>query len=65
MIRSLRELVILRVPLCRHLAGEDLLSLGIREIKQLERQMRTGLERIRNRKAINESYALLVSTMQL
>nr|WQI83088.1 MADS-box transcription factor [Spirodela polyrhiza] len=34
----------------KHFAGEELLSLGIREVKQLERQMKIGLDRIRSRK---------------
>uniref|UniRef100_A0AAU7LJE2 MADS51 n=1 Tax=Hippophae rhamnoides TaxID=193516 RepID=A0AAU7LJE2_9ROSA len=34
----------------RHLAGEDLLMLGIRDLKQVERQAKIGLERIRARK---------------
>ncbi|CAN4085354.1 unnamed protein product [Withania somnifera] len=34
----------------RHLAGEDLSSLGMKELKQLERQLRIGVERIRSKK---------------
>ncbi|XP_068666311.1 agamous-like MADS-box protein AGL5 isoform X2 [Aristolochia californica] len=33
-----------------HLAGEDLSSLGMRELKQLERQLKVGVERVRTRK---------------
>lgn len=32
------------------MCGDDLASVGMREIKQLERQMRTGLQRIRAQK---------------
>ncbi|XP_047314622.1 truncated transcription factor CAULIFLOWER A-like isoform X2 [Impatiens glandulifera] len=34
----------------RHFAGEDLAMLGMKELKQLERQMRIGVERIRSKK---------------
>ncbi|XP_052174767.1 truncated transcription factor CAULIFLOWER D-like [Diospyros lotus] len=34
----------------KHIAGEDLSLLGMKELKQLERQMRTGVERIRSKK---------------
>ncbi|KAF3645938.1 Gamma carbonic anhydrase like 1, CAL1 isoform 1, partial [Capsicum annuum] len=34
----------------KHLAGEDLSSLGMKELKQLERQLRIGAERIRSKK---------------
>ncbi|XP_038684915.1 MADS-box transcription factor 6-like isoform X2 [Tripterygium wilfordii] len=34
----------------RHLAGEDISSLGMKELRQLERQLRTGVERIRSKK---------------
>ncbi|KAF8378025.1 hypothetical protein HHK36_029358 [Tetracentron sinense] len=37
----------------KHMAGEDLQSLGMKELKQLERQLKTGVERIRSRKANN------------
>ncbi|KAK9090088.1 hypothetical protein Sjap_023265 [Stephania japonica] len=34
----------------KHFAGENLPSLGMKELKQLERQLKTGVERIRSRK---------------
>ncbi|EXB25249.1 Agamous-like MADS-box protein AGL16 [Morus notabilis] len=34
----------------RHLSGEDLAMLGMKELKQLERQLKTGVERIRCKK---------------
>ncbi|KAA8542101.1 hypothetical protein F0562_023253 [Nyssa sinensis] len=34
----------------KHFAGEDLSVLGMKELKQLERQLRTGVERIRSQK---------------
>ncbi|XP_015166004.1 truncated transcription factor CAULIFLOWER A-like isoform X2 [Solanum tuberosum] len=34
----------------KHLAGEELSSLGMKELKQLERQLRIGVERIRSKK---------------
>ncbi|XP_020552875.1 agamous-like MADS-box protein AGL1 [Sesamum indicum] len=34
----------------KHLAGENLSGLGMKELKQLERQLRVGVERIRSRK---------------
>uniref|UniRef100_A0A1D1XEZ7 Floral homeotic protein APETALA 1 n=1 Tax=Anthurium amnicola TaxID=1678845 RepID=A0A1D1XEZ7_9ARAE len=49
-IDNLKKLVDSLEARDKHLAGEELQSLGIREVKQLERQMRTGLERVLNRK---------------
>lgn len=34
----------------RHLAGEDISSLGIKDLKKLERQLKIGVERIRSKK---------------
>ncbi|XP_051115802.1 truncated transcription factor CAULIFLOWER A-like isoform X2 [Andrographis paniculata] len=34
----------------RHLAGENLSGLGMKELKQLERQLRVGVDRIRSKK---------------
>ncbi|KAK1282134.1 Agamous-like MADS-box protein AGL6 [Acorus calamus] len=34
----------------KNLSGEDLSSLGMREIKQLERQLKAGIDHIRSRK---------------
>ncbi|KAK8710793.1 hypothetical protein V6N13_146103 [Hibiscus sabdariffa] len=34
----------------KHLSGEDILKLGMRELKQLERQLKVGVERVRSRK---------------
>ncbi|XP_074345979.1 MADS-box transcription factor 6-like isoform X2 [Apium graveolens] len=34
----------------RHIAGEDLAMLGMKELKQLERQLRIGVERVRSKK---------------
>ncbi|KAL6011581.1 hypothetical protein ACLOJK_002029 [Asimina triloba] len=47
---NLRKLVDSLETRLKHLNGEDLLSLGIKELKQLERQVKTGVERIRSRK---------------
>uniref|UniRef100_A0A5B7C7Y5 Putative MADS-box transcription factor 23-like isoform X2 n=1 Tax=Davidia involucrata TaxID=16924 RepID=A0A5B7C7Y5_DAVIN len=33
----------------KHFAGEDLSMLGLKELKQLERQLRIGIERIRSK----------------
>lgn len=38
----------------RHVAGEDLEMLGVKELKQLERQLKTAVERVRCKKVINE-----------
>ncbi|XP_022730039.1 truncated transcription factor CAULIFLOWER A-like isoform X2 [Durio zibethinus] len=35
----------------KHLSGEDILALGMRDLKQLERQLKIGVERIRSRKS--------------
>ena len=37
---------------CRHSVGEDLSSLGMKELKQLERQTRTAVERVRSKKVM-------------
>ncbi|MBA0575760.1 hypothetical protein Golob_027802, partial [Gossypium lobatum] len=34
----------------KHLSGEDILALGMRDLKQLERQLKIGVERVRSRK---------------
>ncbi|PWA84584.1 transcription factor CAULIFLOWER [Artemisia annua] len=34
----------------RHLSGEDISTLGMKELKQLERQLRTGVDRVRSKK---------------
>ncbi|KAK8587495.1 hypothetical protein V6N12_021983 [Hibiscus sabdariffa] len=34
----------------KHISGEDILTLGMRELKQLERQLKVGVERVRSRK---------------
>ncbi|KAK1306610.1 MADS-box transcription factor 13 [Acorus calamus] len=39
-----------------NLSGEDLSSLGMREIKQLERQLKAGIDHIRSRKAIKHIF---------
>ena len=38
--------------LYRHLAGEDLSGLGAKELRQLERQLKTGVERVRCKKVM-------------
>ncbi|XXG78469.1 hypothetical protein AAC387_Pa08g2408 [Persea americana] len=45
----------------KHLVGEDLISLNMKELKQLERQVKVGVERIRTRKRciISEHISLL------
>ncbi|KAK8693016.1 hypothetical protein V6N13_070615 [Hibiscus sabdariffa] len=44
----------------KHLSGEDILALGMRELKQLERQLKVGVERVRSRKdcLVHESVEL-------
>lgn len=44
----------------RHLAGEDLSVLGMKELKQMERQIKTGVERIRSQKVdeLKRQYSL-------
>jgi hypothetical protein len=37
------------IMLCRHSAGDDLSTLGLKELKQLERQTRTAVERVRSK----------------
>lgn len=37
----------------RHLAGEDISTWGIEELKKLECQLKAGVERIRSKKVIN------------
>ncbi|XP_043725442.1 agamous-like MADS-box protein MADS1 isoform X1 [Telopea speciosissima] len=49
-INDLRKLVESLETRLKHLAGEELLSLGMKDLKQLERQIKTGVERIRSRK---------------
>ncbi|XP_050224570.1 truncated transcription factor CAULIFLOWER A-like isoform X2 [Mercurialis annua] len=34
----------------KHFSGEDITTLGMKELKQLERQLKTGVERIRSKK---------------
>ncbi|KAF8005843.1 hypothetical protein BT93_K0198 [Corymbia citriodora subsp. variegata] len=34
----------------KHLSGEDLSMLGMKELRQLERQLKTGVERVRSKK---------------
>lgn len=41
--------MVLRTSICRNLAGEELSTLGMQELKQLERQLKTGVERIRSK----------------
>ena len=43
--------------LYRNLAGEDLTMLGMKELKQLERQLKTGVERVRCKKVIEHFYS--------
>ncbi|XP_076891797.1 protein VERNALIZATION 1-like [Bidens hawaiensis] len=45
----------------KHLAGEDLSTLGMKELKQLERQLRIGVDRVRARKwrLLSEHVSLL------
>ncbi|KAK6924680.1 Transcription factor, MADS-box, partial [Dillenia turbinata] len=45
----------------KHCAGEDLMMLGLKELKQLERQLKIAVERVRSRKRriIAESIAFL------
>ncbi|KAJ4961806.1 hypothetical protein NE237_021716 [Protea cynaroides] len=49
-IEDLRKLAESLEARHKHLAGEELLSLGLKELKQLERQIKAGVERIRSRK---------------
>ncbi|XP_024969819.1 truncated transcription factor CAULIFLOWER D-like [Cynara cardunculus var. scolymus] len=45
----------------KHLAGEDLSTLGMKELKQLERQLRIGVDRVRSKKwrLLSEHISLL------
>ncbi|KAI3499588.1 hypothetical protein L1887_35391 [Cichorium endivia] len=45
----------------KHLAGEDLSTLGMKELKQLERQLRIGVDRVRSKKwrLLSEQISLL------
>ncbi|KAK1433932.1 hypothetical protein QVD17_10850 [Tagetes erecta] len=45
----------------KHLAGEDLSTLGMKELKQLERQLKIGVDRVRSKKwrLLSEQVSLL------
>ncbi|KAJ0527865.1 putative transcription factor MADS-MIKC family [Helianthus annuus] len=51
----------------KHLAGEDLSTLGMKELKQLERQLRMGVDRVRSRKwrLLSEHVSLLKRNVSL
>ncbi|XP_034672809.1 truncated transcription factor CAULIFLOWER D-like isoform X7 [Vitis riparia] len=51
----------------KHLAGEDLSTLGMKELKQLERQLKNGVERIRAKKqrALQEDNTRLQKKVKL
>lgn len=49
---------------CSHSAGEDLSSLGMKELKQLERQTRTAVERVRSKKVMIDIVAIETITFE-
>ncbi|KAL5543885.1 hypothetical protein UlMin_007669 [Ulmus minor] len=49
-IDELRRSVEMLEENLRHVAGEDLSMLGMKELKQLERQLKNGAERVRSKK---------------
>lgn len=40
---------------CRHLMGEDLETLNLKELQQLEQQLESSLKHIRSRKVVNDT----------
>uniref|UniRef100_A0A6N2MRQ9 MADS-box domain-containing protein n=1 Tax=Salix viminalis TaxID=40686 RepID=A0A6N2MRQ9_SALVM len=52
-IEELRKTINKMEAQLRHCIGEDIEMLGMKELKQLERQLKTGVERIRSKKHIN------------
>ncbi|XP_011023983.1 PREDICTED: truncated transcription factor CAULIFLOWER D-like isoform X1 [Populus euphratica] len=62
-IEELRRTINKTEAQLRHFTGEDIAKLGLKELKQLERQLKTGVERIRSKKkrAISEHIKLLKS----
>ncbi|XP_010037401.2 MADS-box transcription factor 23 isoform X1 [Eucalyptus grandis] len=51
----------------KHLCGEDLSMLGVKELRQLERQLKTGVERVRSKKRriISEGVNLLKRNLRV
>ncbi|KAF8005842.1 hypothetical protein BT93_K0198 [Corymbia citriodora subsp. variegata] len=51
----------------KHLSGEDLSMLGMKELRQLERQLKTGVERVRSKKRriISEHVNLLKRNLRV
>ncbi|KAF9671724.1 hypothetical protein SADUNF_Sadunf12G0077300 [Salix dunnii] len=66
-IEELRKTIIKMEAQLRHCVGEDIEMLGMKELKQLERQLKTGAERIRSKKqrAIQEENTRLKKRVQL
>ncbi|KAJ6760944.1 TRUNCATED TRANSCRIPTION FACTOR CAULIFLOWER D-LIKE ISOFORM X1 [Salix purpurea] len=64
-IEELRKTINKTEAQLRHFIGEDMELLGLKELKQLERQLKTGAERIRSKKkrAISEHVSLLKSKL--
>ncbi|KAB5525155.1 hypothetical protein DKX38_022904 [Salix brachista] len=64
-IEELRKTINKTEAQLRHFIGEDIELLGLKELKQLERQLKTGAERIRSKKkrAISEHVSLLKSKL--
>lgn len=62
-IEELRRTINKTEAQLRHFIGEDIAPLGLKELKQLERQLKTGVERIRSKKkrVISEHIKLLKS----
>lgn len=62
-IEELRRTIDKTEAQLRHFIGEDIAPLGLKELKQLERQLKTGVERIRSKKkrVISEHIKLLKS----
>ncbi|KAJ6339551.1 hypothetical protein OIU77_007497 [Salix suchowensis] len=64
-IEELRKTINKTEAQLRHFIGEDIELLGLKELKQLERQLKTGAERIRSKKkrAVSEHVNLLKSKL--
>ncbi|KAF9668043.1 hypothetical protein SADUNF_Sadunf15G0086000 [Salix dunnii] len=64
-IEELRKTINKTEAQLRHFTGEDIELLGLKELKQLERQLKTGAERIRSKKkrVISEHVSLLKSKL--
>ncbi|KAH7578564.1 hypothetical protein JRO89_XS01G0399300 [Xanthoceras sorbifolium] len=52
-IEELQKSIDIMEARLRHFCGEDISTMGIKELKQLERQLRVGVDRIRSKKVSN------------